>query len=816
MSNNKWVSNLLNSAALVAMLAPPAALFSSTAVMAQEDVLDEIFVTARRRPETLLEIPISVSAFDQSQILAAGVTDLDNLSDYTPGFTFQNSDGQAGGRSNSAVQFRGIAQQLTTAASRTGAVFWDGSYISQGIGFIPLIDVERVEIIKGPQNAFFARNTFSGAVNYVPKEPGDEFEGNVEFETGFGTGSDEQASYRGVVRVGGPVTDTVGVRVAATYERKGADYEYLNGDPNGQEDNFAFFGTTTWDVTETFRLKASGFFADAEDTSNAQSVNSTVAPGDCNRVFDGNSINAVTGVLTPFSTDLSQSTQTLFCGVIPDASVFEASATSEVPNPTPNPDMGEFTELFPDQLGNKYRAWRANVDFEWELGTGHTIQGLASRGAAALGGLQDVTFGETGDTTSPSTFIFPAPLQNWTQDTFFEVRVASAQEGRLRYEFGVSYYEQEFRNGNLFASDWQDNQAFGIFGTIDYDITEELTLSAEGRFVDDKQTLVYVGAPGVAAGNLSPSATVDTSNSYNDFMPRVILSYTPTDDLNIYASWSMSSLNAVATNATIFSEQTADLNLLPDPAAVGDFTPIQELTSYEIGVKQRVNSWLRYSVAFFYMDWENQPFTNTVLLQPFGTAQLNLAGDSKYKGIDFEVYATPIEGLEFVGSVGWVDAELVELGSAGSVATNVLCPTSAAFTNGPVCSAFADTGTISGGGNRPRNVSEWQSAVSVTYTFPVMEHEFYVRGDAIYQGGRFIDNFAYNSIAGNWRANLRAGGNFTDFLRGEIFVENLTQNDTLQSAGTTGFGFGAANTGRKAFGILPEKREIGFRIFADF
>lgn len=823
MSRQNQFSKLFNSVALITLLTPAVTMIASNPAAAETAAEEEsdsnvIVVTARGREETLIEVPISVSVLSQDQLDSAGVSDIQSMSAYTPGFRFENSDGQAGGKTSSTLQFRGISAQVNSAASRTGAVFYDGSYISQGVGFIPMIDLERVEVIKGPQNAFFARNTFSGAVNFVPKLPGDELEVSGELELGLGTGRGEQASYRGVVAVGGPVTDSIGLRVAATYERKGADYQYEDGSPNGEEDNFAIFGTATFAVTDTFNVKATGYFVDAKDTSNAQGVNATVAPGDCNLTFSGEGFNGVTGAFTPFTTDLSQSLQTTFCGTIPDAS----NATRSGATPffgilaSPSADLAGITDKFPDGLGNEYGAWRANLSFDWEIGD-YTLKGLASQGEAKLGGIQDVFFGEDGNPNAPSTFQFQAPLQNFTQDTFFEARLASSQDKRLRYEIGVSYYEQEFRNANTFTTDFQDNEAFGIFGTIDFDITDALTISAEGRWVDDEQTVVYNGAPGFA----DTEATVNSSNSYQDFMPRVILSYSPDANLNIYASWSESSLNAVATNADRYSSVTtaAGLNLLPDPTLVGDFTDIQTLQSFEIGIKQRVSDWLSYSIAAYYMDWTNQPFSNSFLVAAgtsFGSTTLNLDGDSEYKGIDFEITLTPTDGLQLFGNVGWVDAELNRLASAGSVATQVLCPGSAALTTGPICTGLLTSTGISGAGNRPANVSEWSGSVGASYAHPIPTGELYIRGDALYRGSRFIDNFEYNKIGSSWRVNMRAGADVTENFRIEAFVENLFQDDTFQSAGNTGLAFGGGNTGRKAFGTLPEKREIGFRASFDF
>ncbi|MEP5621121.1 MAG: TonB-dependent receptor, partial [Hyphomicrobiales bacterium] len=530
-------------------------------------------------------------------------------------------------------------------------------------------------------------------------------------------------------------------------------------------------------------------------------------------------INPITGALTPFTTDLSLSTQTLFCGgAIPDASNFNASGSALFfgIDPTPLTDLAPFTSILPDGLGNEYGAWRANLSFEWDVGD-HTLTGIASQGEAELGGIQDAFFGEDGVLNAPSTQQFRSPLMNWTQDTFFETRLTSSPDNRLRYAIGASYYKQEFRNGNgntLQGNiNFQDNEAIGIFGTLDFDITDELTLSAEGRWVDDEQTIVYDGAHGLA----DPLAVTNDSLSYTDFMPRVILSYSPHSDLNVYASWSESSLNGIATGSARFSATTG----IPTPG-VGNFTNIQRLTSYEVGVKQEVSSWFNYSLSAYYMKWNNQPFSSTVLLaSPFGFTSvfLNADGNSEYKGIDFEVSLTPTDGLDLFGSIGWVDAEVNELGQGGSVASSVLCPTLAPQTNGPLCSAFGagQSATILADGNQPRNVAEWSGAVGANYTFALGQNDFYVRGDALYLGKRFVDNFEYNFLKSSWKLNARAGGSVSDNLRMEFFVENLLGNEQFTGGGTTGVSFSAAfSPGRKFFGTLPDKREVGVRVMFDF
>ena len=250
---------------------------SSMPAMAQNTgVVEEIVVTARKRTETLQEIPISVSAFSADKISELGVNNLESLSSYTSGFVFQNTAaGGAGGRQNPSIRFRGQGVQAENGAARAGAVFWNGTYISDGAGILPLMDLARVEVIKGPQTAFFGRNTFAGAVNFIPAEPGDEFagKGSASFSPS------NESSYNVTAAAGGPITDTFGLRLAAMIDRVGADWNYDNGDPAGQENTKSISANMVLKPSDSLKLKANGFYVDSDDTRALQGQSSDSPPG---------------------------------------------------------------------------------------------------------------------------------------------------------------------------------------------------------------------------------------------------------------------------------------------------------------------------------------------------------------------------------------------------------------------------------------------------------------------------------------------------------------------------------------------------------
>ena len=150
----------------------------------------------------------------QDQIDRAGIYNAEDLSTQVAGLDFQGSTA-TGGRNNPSIRFRGMNQQIITPSTQIGALFWDGSYIGGGGAFLPFGDLERVEVIKGPQTAFFGRNTFSGAVNLIPKKPTDEWEGDIDLE--WSPSQSDEYKIEGAV--GGPLGDKAGVRVWVGYSR---------------------------------------------------------------------------------------------------------------------------------------------------------------------------------------------------------------------------------------------------------------------------------------------------------------------------------------------------------------------------------------------------------------------------------------------------------------------------------------------------------------------------------------------------------------------------------------------------------------------
>ncbi len=805
--------NLL-AASIMGLMALPVA----QSALAQEASLEEIVVTARKREENIYEIPISVSAMSQDQLEQAGVGDFHELSKLVPGLDFHGVTATAG-RVNPQIRIRGMNQQIITPSTQVGALFWDGSYIAAGGGFLPITDVERVEVIKGPQTAYFGRNTFSGAINYVPRLPGDEWEADVTLQYS----PSQNDEYILAVGIGGPITDRVGLRLYAGYEQNAGDFDFQDGTPFGVQKDLTFNGTLTIDVTEDFRLKLTGYYVDAEDSGVNGGVDSRfhgTPTSECGIVYTGEYLNPASRETTPFTrtiaTDFGGSH--LWCGKYPDGEHLQFGITQTPEGYFPggqilggrvldeiHPLLREYDILKtpPNKLGGFNRTYRVQLSGEYDVAD-HTLSFQASR--ADTGTINNVDFWY-GIPTVPGTS-FVVGTQIATQETYYEVRVASPQDQRLRYLVGISDYDQRYRAGWVPTRpqldpnspvgarvDFQDNGTTALFASVDYDLTEDLTLSAEARYTDEEAIAVLLGNNSNAP--CSFATVCGEVNEYTDFIPRVILSYKPFDGATTYFSYSYSSLLGVATQAGLVNSVAPEV--IPDDQldALGLYTAPQENTQYEIGWKQQTDNW-GITAAVFYIDWKNQPFASVILLPTGGTTSFRGPGNSEYTGVDLEVQGNLTDWFSIRGTLTYVDAIMTSFSSRGSNEFIVLGSGGLSVVND---------------GNEARNTPKWTASLSPTILSEFAGRELFFRTDFFYESPKWADYSEFNRTKSIFRINARVGVDLTENSTVEVFGTNLTDNKVLPNTNGTTSGPGGS---RKAFTAGYQRREFGVRLRASF
>lgn len=196
-----------------------------------ENSLEEVIVTARKREESIQDIPVSVTPFTAGALERRGFVGLDDIAASTPGFTYESFI--TGGNHGNAV-IRGLAQQFTTSRIQNVSFFIDGVYLQrQSMLNLGMIDMERVEVIKGPQNALFGRNAFAGAVNYITAKPKAEFESYISATVGDNERRDFKASFNGPIGFDGRLLGKLTLGFTEYDGHTENDHPMADADPSG-------------------------------------------------------------------------------------------------------------------------------------------------------------------------------------------------------------------------------------------------------------------------------------------------------------------------------------------------------------------------------------------------------------------------------------------------------------------------------------------------------------------------------------------------------------------------------------------------------
>lgn len=248
-----------------------AASLSSGFAHAEGFALEEIVVTAQKRAQGLQDVPISISAVTGEKIADMGIRDLEEVALYTPNVTINP------GQASPNIFIRGIGSGTNAGFEQSVGLYVDGIYSGRGeLANVPfLMDVERVEILKGPQGTLFGKNTIGGAINVTSAKPTSDFEGYVEgqYEAEIG-----EQIYTGVVS--GPLTETLGARIAFRHsETDGWVDNTLNG-RKGPDNNENFVRSTlVWDAAENLEVIAKYEYGEFDRDGSNREIYQTTAAG---------------------------------------------------------------------------------------------------------------------------------------------------------------------------------------------------------------------------------------------------------------------------------------------------------------------------------------------------------------------------------------------------------------------------------------------------------------------------------------------------------------------------------------------------------
>lgn len=581
----------------------------------EKGVLEEVVVTAQRRSENILDVPISITAITGDRIEAMGIRTPIEMMAQVPNVSFQLPTAKTG---FPIFNIRGVTMlDFTDTNESSVAIYVDDVYLgSPSIQNGQLFDIERAEVLRGPQGTLFGRNATGGLVHFITRKPTEEFEGMVT--VGFGKYDD----YNVEAVLSGPFGDNVRGRLAVFGRQRDGWQKniYIGGgsDVGDIDKNVAVRGTLEIDASENLELSASLHYGKLEGE---------------------NEMRGFFGKGDPLTGEIC-SIEDIFASKCVDL------AATGYFDPYGDPEIVA-SELPAQQIDNEsYGGW---FRLEWDLGFA-TLTSITAYDTVDKFQLLDAD-------VSPAeiyALYFTVEHDQWNQ----EFRLTGDTDD-VNWVAGLYYYQDDrfFTNGfpQLFGSygsfAYQDIQTWAGFAQATWAVTDTVNLTAGGRYTQDEREASQIATVlGAVPGTDQGFQLFNTSRSFDGdkFTWRLAVDWHLSPEHMLYGSIS-TGFKSAAFNT-----------LYPGSEALVTTAGPENVTSYEIGVKGSVSSVpLSYNVAAFYTDYKDVQAAGTQIIDGQSVSVLSSIGDADLAGVEAELTAAPADGLFITFGFGYMDAEYI-------------------------------------------------------------------------------------------------------------------------------------------------------------
>tara|TARA_B110000008_G_scaffold66286_1_gene66769 strand:+ start:2273 stop:4690 length:2418 start_codon:yes stop_codon:yes gene_type:complete len=632
--------------------------------------LEEVIVTAQKRSESLQDVPVAVSAFTADQMKTLGVTDASKLVDVTPGFS---SGAQQG--SNRSYFLRGVGTNDVhlTASSAVGQYF-DGITLTSGYhARAALYDMERVEVLKGPQNTLFGLNTTGGAVNYISNKP--EIGAGTQGSASVNWGSNSHLETE--FAVGFDISDKVAARFAMqTIDDDGAFTSISNGKKYGDDDVKSARLSLLWEPSDQAAVTFNMHALESQNNSTAvKAVGTRSADGS-----GGVCADAPMGVV-----DFEANTNCLGRN---------GGATGEAAS-DPSTDDWKLTaqDVGLEDISTEGFYLKVDYDLGWA-----TLNSITS--------MDNLTFKNANDNDGSDTLNLHT-FQQDDRDTFQqEIRLISNGDEAYRWIAGVYFLDEEadsytglrgsagkFGAGNKIPSVELDHtkENFGIYFQSEYDISDTLTLTAGLRYSDEEIVGNYRPSSPIVAGaethtlyfsddvaalvaEQNPGTAEYDANGYeiarqikqtlgnNDVGYTVKLDWKATEDSMIYASVSKGFKGSALDTRPVYALFPVNnvINSLEDTKLAPE-----SLDVWELGYKGMFwDDRIELDASTFLYTYENlQQFVSAA----GGLPRLENAPESEITGFDANVRYANDGGFYLQAGVSMLDTEVTKSGDSSFI-----------------------------------------------------------------------------------------------------------------------------------------------------
>ena len=648
------VRSVLLATAAVAVASPELALAQTaeTAAPASESAAadnpsGDIIVSARRRDETSIAVPVAVSAIGGPELQRRGISNIDALARTIPTLiTSEATSSPQGG----IVAIRGLSGVDANPLGDQAVSFnIDGVQVARSsVRRLSQMDVAQVEVLKGPQALFFGKNSPAGIISIRSNDPSREF--RAQFSSGYEFRADET---RNEGYVSFPISDTLGFRVAGYYDHMegyvtniapatgaGVFAPFDRRVPNGSE--YAVRATVKWEPSDSFTARFKFSYGDIDVSGSTDNLQHVACP-----LGTPQSSSAPENCIADGFTTVTDNIGTAF--------------------QVHNPAFRQETFLISKQV-------LSGLELNYKLNDHFTLSSITGfyYGRNEYIGNFEANFAET--TVSPKTLLV-ANSEVRIRELTEELRLTSNFDGPVNFMVAGLYQDTEAKSrGNTlrnaitpvtqsFNQYQQDGVAYSVFGQVQVKFLPTLELSAGARYsYEDKKLVLFRVA--------TPSAplvlvNVDSPNraTFNNLSPEVTLSYRPTNRLTVYAAYKEGFLSGGfnGTQAAVVS-----VGGVPVRAPItGNFTAVtdprydqQLIRGFEGGVKAALfDNTLRVNLNAY--SYETTGLQVAVLV---GTTQvLANAGAVRTKGVEFDfAYRTPFEGLTLNGAVAYADGRYTD------------------------------------------------------------------------------------------------------------------------------------------------------------
>jgi iron complex outermembrane receptor protein len=762
--------------------------------------LEEVVVTAQKRTQRLQDVPVAVTAVSGEALQNRQITDTNDLTQIVPSLTYQ----QGNNPSNSTFRIRGLGTALFGQGTESDvSVVLDGVVLArQAEGFTDLADIERVEVLRGPQGTLFGKNATAGLINVVTAAPSKELSGSTSFTVA------QDNEYRVNETLAGPLSDTLSGRLTSYYNYVGGYIDNLTRDDeaNGYH-SWGARGKLEWDATERLKL----LFTASYNQENAECCQSTLIRSD-------------------------------------NAALTQLSAPA-----VPRPYNTEVVSNLPVSYNTKEQLYSLNTGYDVGFGTVTSItayQHYAFTNNVDFDGLNTPVPIFTG----PSFAQFdvnggPIALGEFSE----ELRMASSGENRLNYVAGVYFdslgLDRAFsrrlaqcpagnpKNAGLtlgadcpapaYASGGHtahlSSKSYAAFGQLDYGLIGGLKAIAGLRVQHDTQSVHghRTGLP-LVAGDAPLFGAIDGTVSTSDsgVSGRTGLQYQFDKNAQVYATYSRG-----------FKGKGLDTEVTANFVTQQPVRP-ETVNSYEVGFKGVAwNHRFETNVALFLADYTNlqiQANRSDPASGNFVFVQTN-AGASRSKGAEFEANWLPLDNLTVGMSADYVDASINANGlncplqyQAAAVAVPVggAQPYNTCFKQALAAGGFAAPTQNVRGGSLPLS-PKWQFSLHPRYEWKMGGYMAFADVNVAYQGSEIfaveqnplLRQGAYTIVDASIGLHPQLRGFFLTF-----FVKNLFDRHFYTSMGTNSLLTTAALTPDNLTGFMPKNafRYVGGTIGYSF